>query len=146
MIGSIFFIFNRLTEITFLIPIIGMMVRPLPSPSDRPDQTLTNNTGLLRRRLPQSQHDNTALYPRPLYRLRNRRLLVRRHSNPALDHQALRFIRLLRRPPLLRRLHRRRIPAALHRKRQLRRLGRRQRLQRTRPIRIPWSANEQPAR
>ncbi len=30
MIGSIFFIFNRLTEITFLIPIIGMMVRSLP--------------------------------------------------------------------------------------------------------------------
>lgn len=27
MIGSIFFIFNRLVEITFLIPIIGIMVR-----------------------------------------------------------------------------------------------------------------------
>jgi hypothetical protein len=34
MIGSLFFIFNRLTEIVFLIPIIGMMVRPsLPFPS-----------------------------------------------------------------------------------------------------------------
>lgn len=27
MIGSLFFIFNRMVEITFLIPIIGMMVR-----------------------------------------------------------------------------------------------------------------------
>lgn len=26
MIGSVFFIFNRLVEITFLIPIIGMLV------------------------------------------------------------------------------------------------------------------------
>lgn len=26
MIGSIFFIFNRMVEITFLIPIIGIMV------------------------------------------------------------------------------------------------------------------------
>ena len=31
MIGSLFFIFNRLVEITFLIPIIGMLVR-LPYP------------------------------------------------------------------------------------------------------------------
>lgn len=28
MIGSVFFIFNRLVEITFLIPIIGMLVSP----------------------------------------------------------------------------------------------------------------------
>lgn len=27
MIGSLFFIFNRMVEITFLIPIIGIMVR-----------------------------------------------------------------------------------------------------------------------
>lgn len=27
MIGSVFFIFNRLVEITFLIPIIGILVR-----------------------------------------------------------------------------------------------------------------------
>lgn len=127
MIGSIFFIFNRLTEITFLIPIIGMMVRPLTLglATLKTDQTLTSNTGLLRRRLPKSQHDNTPIHPRPLHSLRNRRLLVHRHSNPARDHQAFRLIRLLRRPPLLRRLHRRRIPAALHRKRRLRRLGRR---------------------
>jgi hypothetical protein len=28
MIGSVFFIFNRLVEIVFLIPIIGMLVCP----------------------------------------------------------------------------------------------------------------------
>lgn len=32
MIGSLFFIFNRMVEITFLIPIIGIMVsQSLPS-------------------------------------------------------------------------------------------------------------------
>lgn len=31
MIGSVFFIFNRMVEITFLIPIVGMLVRPLYS-------------------------------------------------------------------------------------------------------------------
>lgn len=30
MIGSLFFIFNRLVEIVFLIPIIGMLVRDFP--------------------------------------------------------------------------------------------------------------------
>lgn len=29
MIGSVFFIFNRMVEITFLIPIVGMLVRSL---------------------------------------------------------------------------------------------------------------------
>lgn len=29
MIGSVFFVFNRIVEITFLIPIIGMLVRVL---------------------------------------------------------------------------------------------------------------------
>jgi hypothetical protein len=32
MIGSIFFIFNRMVEITFLIPIIGIMVSQSPFP------------------------------------------------------------------------------------------------------------------
>lgn len=41
MIGSVFFIFNRLVEIVFLIPIIGMLVCLYPSPimNDRKVQT-----------------------------------------------------------------------------------------------------------
>lgn len=53
MIGSVFFIFNRMVEITFLIPIVGMLVRPFPahfSPTEfKPRKSgLTHIAGLVR--------------------------------------------------------------------------------------------------
>lgn len=45
MIGSVFFIFNRLVEIVFLIPIIGMLVCPSINQSDQqyPSKFPANN-------------------------------------------------------------------------------------------------------
>jgi energy-converting hydrogenase Eha subunit F len=54
MIGSVFFIFNRLVEIVFLIPIIGMLVCPIVNqsdqqyPSESPANQTSPNTVLLR--------------------------------------------------------------------------------------------------
>ena len=127
MIGSVFFIFNRLVEIVFLIPIIGMMVSSSDCLTDRPRgiRLTKNKTGLLRRRLRKSKPNHPNLHPHPLHNQRHRHLLVRRHPNPPRNHQTLRDIRRLRRPPLLWRLHRGRLPTPLHRQRRLRQLARR---------------------
>ena len=130
MIASVFFIFNRLVEIVFLIPIIGMLVRSIPSsPVPVPNQSsLTNHTGLLRRWLHQSKHADPILHLGPLHRQHHRRFLGRRHSDPVINHEALCNLRRLHRPLLLRCIRRSRLPAALHRQCRLRKLERRLRL------------------
>lgn len=149
MFGSLFFIFWRIVEITFLIPIIGMLVRTATCDirNSRYIRLLTtaNSAGLLRRRLRQEQPADPVLHPRSFHRQRHRRLLGPRHADPPLDHQALRGLRRLRRRLLLRRLRRRRLPAALHRQPELRALGRRRRLRLAGALWLLWRAYRQPA-
>lgn len=102
MIGSLFFIFNRMVEITFLIPIIGIMVsqclflaRMANTPKTIHILNIPRCAGLLRRRLPQSQHAHTTLHPGPLHRQRDRRLLGHRYLDPLLSDQALSLLRLI---------------------------------------------------
>lgn len=145
MIASVFFIFNRLVEIVFLIPIIGMLVCPRPILYIPPQPSmssslqvslLTIQPGLLRQWLHQSKHADPLLHPGPLHRQHNRHLLGPRYPNPPLNNKALRNLRRLHRPLLLRRFRRRSLPAPLHRKRRLRKLARRLRLDLTGPIRL----------
>lgn len=83
MIGSFFFICNRLVEIIFLIPIIGMLVRLTyqthpPQLSGCTGMSLDSNmkAGLLYRRISQGQCDHPDLHPRAFHRQHYRRLLV----------------------------------------------------------------------
>lgn len=137
MIGSIFFVFNRLVEIVFLIPIIGMLVCGIILELYLKK---TNKIGLLHRRIPQIQPNHSSLNPRPLHRLRGSHLLVPGHPNPTELDQTLRDLRCLRGPVLLRRLHRLRLRTTLHWLRKLQPLVRRLRrtLQIPRPVRTPW--------
>lgn len=135
MIGSVFFIFNRLVEIVFLIPIIGMLVRSI-SPNQHTLEPPLTTPGILRRRLPKSKPANPTLHPGSIHRQHNRHILGRGHPNPLLNNQTLSHLRRLRGPPLLRRLHRSRLPTALHSERRLRQLARGLSLGLPGPIRI----------
>lgn len=75
MIGEVLFIFWRLTEIVFLIPIIGMLVC-LVLTLDETIRILTKRPGLLRQRLPQRQPAHSHLHSRSLHRQHYRCLLV----------------------------------------------------------------------
>lgn len=143
MIGSVFFIFNRLVEIVFLIPIIGMLVCPLltsPISNTPPSLPLmmSLNIGLLRERLSESKPADPTIYPGPLHRQRNRRLLGHRHANPLLNNKAIRNLRRVHGPALRRRLYCSRLRAPFYHQRQLCQLAWRLRLDLSGSIRLLW--------
>lgn len=102
---------------------------------------MSPNLGLLRQRLPKSKRADPTIYPGPLHRQRNRHLLGPRHSNPLLNNKAIRNLRRIRGPTLLRRLYRSRLPAPIHRQCRLCQLEWRLRLDLPGSIRVLWPAH-----
>lgn len=90
MIASVLFIFTRIVQIVFLIPIIGMMVSPQSKSQSDPQEPkheliAIDGAGLLCQWLPQCQHHHAGLHPSTFHCQRDRRLLVPGHRHPLPD-------------------------------------------------------------